>query len=111
MEESKNRVLEEIQKLTDDAKKLLKYLESRAIAVSVAELVSKCFGYNSSGGSQRKRVNDAQAELQFINVAKRDSQSKPKGALKEKIKDLLLVHEATNDEIEQVYNHILAEML
>ncbi len=111
LEEAKNKILSEVSKLSDDAKRLLKYLESRGIAVSVSELVSKCFNYNANGGSQRKRVNEAQTELQTINIAKRDSHSKPKGDLKNRIKDLTLVHEATEQEIEQVYNHILMEML
>ena len=45
------------------------------------------------------------------NISKRDTQSKPKGELKLKIKDMLGVHEATESEINQVYDHILMEML
>ena len=111
LEEAKSRIIDNIRKLSDDSKRLLKYLESRNIAISVNELVYKCFNYNADGGSQRKRVNNAQAELQTYNLARRDSQSKPKGELKLMIKDLLAVHEATEQEIEQVYNHILMEML
>ena len=54
---------------------------------------------------------DSIKELAEINIAELDTKNGHKGKLKLRIKELLGVHEATEQEIEQVYNHILMEML
>lgn len=77
----------------------------------ISELVFKCFHYNSSGGTQTKRVNDTIKDLSEINVGYKHSNSKCHAKLKLRIKELIQNHEATEQEIEQVYNHILMEML
>jgi len=111
LEEAKNKVLKDIEDLKDDSKRLLKYLESQGVGVSVQDLVFKCFKYNSNGGSQRGRVSNAMKELEGLSIGRKDTQSKYHGILKERIKYYLQTFEATEQEIEQVYNHILMEML
>ena len=50
-------------------------------------------------------------ELKIILVGYKHTNGKSHGRLKERIKELIGVHEATEQEIEQVFNHILMEML
>lgn len=63
------------------------------------------------GGGYAKIVNDAVKELEAILVGEKQKNGSSQGKLKERIKSLLGIHEATEQEIEQVYNHILMEML
>jgi len=111
LETAKNKIITDISTLSDNAKKTLKYLETRGVGVSINELAMKCFLYPSGAGGYSKVVNDSIAELKVILVGYKHSNGKSHGRLKERIKELIGVHEATEQEIEQVYNHILMEML
>lgn len=108
--EAKNSIIQDISKLSDNAKRTLKYLESRGIGCSTAEIAIKGFMYKDGGGGYAKIINDSLKELVVINVARKETNGKSFGKLKDRIKDLLLTHEATEQEIEQVYNHILNEV-
>lgn len=67
--------------------------------------------YPQSGGSYGKTVLDSIKELETILTAERDAKKvNTFGRLKERIKYLLENHEATEQEIDQVYNHILNEV-
>ena len=111
LEEAKNKIILEISNVGDKAKRLLKYLESRGVGCTISELVAKCFSHNSTGSSYNQEVNDSIKELSVINVGYKHSSGKCHAKLKLRIKELTGVHEATEQEIEQVYNHILMEML
>lgn len=111
LEEAKNKILSDISSLSDNAKKTLKYLESRGVGCAVNEIAMKCFLYPSGAGGYSKTVNDSISELKVILVGYKNTNGKSHGKLKERIKELIAVHEATEPEIEQVYNHILMEML
>ncbi len=111
LEEAKNRILSDVSSLSDNAKRTLKYLESRGVGCSVAEICVKGFMYKDGGGGYSKIVNDAMKELSSILVGEKQTNGKCFGRLKERIKQLLEVQEAKSEEIEQVYNHILMEML
>jgi len=110
LEESKAKILSDINTLGDDAKKMLKYLESMGRGVKVTELINKCF-LLKEGGSQRKKVSSASLELRGIETERVDTSGTHFGTLKNRIKFLLETKEATESEINQVYDHILMEML
>jgi len=111
LEEAKQKIFSDIESLSVNAKKTLKYLESRNVGCSVAEICVKGFMYKDGGGGYSKIVNDSIKELSSISVGEKQSNGKCFGRLKERIKNLLEVQEAKPEEIEQVYNHILMEML
>ncbi|CAK0756730.1 conserved hypothetical protein [Azospirillaceae bacterium] len=111
LEEAKNKILDDISKLSNNAKKTLKYLESRGVGCTTNEICMKGFMYPQSGGGYAKVVNDAVRELEAILIGEKQKNGTSQGKLKERIKSLLGIHEATEQEIEQVYNHILMEML
>ena len=110
LQEAKNKILSDISTLSNDSKKTLKYLESRQVGCRTAEIVSKGFFLTSGGGNQ-DRVNKSIKELIAIGVAKKDAGGTSFGMLKDRIKELLTVHNATEQEIEQIYNHILVNLL
>ncbi len=110
LERAKQKILSDITGLTDNAKLLLKYLESKGQGCKSLEFEEKCYHLKHSGTSSKK-VSTASIELRGIEVVKKDTAGWHKGVLKQKISDSLLNHEATEQEVEQVYNHILMEML
>lgn len=111
LEEAKNKILDDIKNLSNNAKKTLKYLEGRSLKCSTKEIATKCFLYPQSGGGYGKIINESVKELSEIQVAEFDSKNGHKGILKNRIDYLLSSSEATEQEINQVYNHILFEML
>lgn len=110
LEEAKNKILTDIGSLSSDEKKALKYLESRAVDVAPSELVLKCF-LLKQGGSSSTKVSIILKNLLASECVEKTAGGRYKGRVKDKIKFLLLTHEATEQEVEQVYNHILMEML
>ena len=110
LEESKNKILSDIKSLGEDSKTMLKYLESMARGVKTTELLLKCF-LLKDGGSNRKKISIASLELRGIEVERVDKAGNHYGILKDRIRFLLETKDATKEEIEQVYNHILMEML
>ena len=110
LEEAKNKILSDIESLGNDAKKLLKYLEVKNQGVKVTEIITKCY-LLKEGGSQRSKVSNASKELRGIEVEKVDTAGFHRGILKERIVFYLGNHEATEQEVEQIYNHILMELL
>jgi len=111
LQEAKNKIIEDIGKLSNNAKKTLKYLESRGVGCTTNEICMKGFMYPQSGGGYAKVVNDAVRELEAILVGEKQKNGTSQGKLKERIKSLLLIHEATEQEVEQVYSHILMEII
>jgi len=110
LEEAKNKIISDIQTLRMDSKQILKYLESQGKGVKTNELVTKCF-LLSDGGTQRTKVSNCAKELVAIEVIKKDVGGAHFPRLKDRIKELIQNHGATEQEIEQVYNHILMELL
>ena len=110
LESAKNKILTDVSGLSDNAKKMLLYLESRGVGISVSELLAKCF-FMSIGGSQSKVVTELGSELSSINVGKKQTNGRYLGLLKQRLIDLLQVHNATESEIDSVYQHIIMEVL
>ena len=108
---AKTRIIDDVSKLSDESKKMLKYLESRNVELTVNELCMKCFLMKQSGGGYGQTVNNYGKELTECFLAEKKQSGRFKGSLKTRINELLQVHEATNDEIENLYNHVIMEML
>ena len=64
-----------------------------------------------SNSSHRARISNSIKLLSDIFVVEKSAKQGNVPRLKTRIKELLEAHEATEQEIEHVYNHILAEML
>jgi len=109
LKEAKDKIMSDVEKASEDAKKLLKYIEGRQSNITPSEAVVSCF-HLKIGGSSSTKISGIFKELITLELTERAG-SRYKPTLKEKIKRLLSVHEAKEQEIEQVYNHILMEML
>ena len=110
LNEAKEKILNDIGTLSDDSKRMLKYLETKEQGVKTPELITKCY-LLKEGGSQRKKVSNASLELRGVEVIKKDTGGVHFGKLKERIKELMGNHQATEQEIEGVYNHILNDLI
>jgi len=109
-EEVKNKILGDIENLSPDEKKVLKYLESMNRDVAPSEIVTKCL-LLKIGGSQSTKVSKILGSLKSIEVVEKTPGSRYRGSLKPRIQVLMGNHSATEQEIENVYNHILAGLL
>jgi len=111
LEEAKNKILEDIGKLSNNAKRTLKYLEVKGVGCSTSEICMKGFMYSQGSGGYAKIVNDAMKELESYLVAEKQANGTNYGKLKNRIRFLLEGHDATEQEMEQIYSHIIMEML
>lgn len=111
LEEAKQKILSDISNLSNNAKRTLKYIESRGVGCSIAEICIKGFMYKDGGGGYSKIVNDSMKELIGVSIGEKQTNGKCFGRLMDRIKELLGVHEATEKEIGNLYNTILMEML
>jgi len=112
LQEAKDKILKDISNLSEFDKKTLKYLEVQNKGINVSNLLENAFHLSITGGESRKKATSSFTLLNSILFAKYDaSHGLCYGKLKDRIKDLLLVHEATEQEINNIYNHILMEML
>ncbi len=110
LERAKSKILSDIESLSPEAKLMLKYLESKGQGAKSLELEEKCYHMKHSGSSSNK-VSKASIELRGIVVANKDSAGFHRPRLTERITEYLGNHEAKPEEIDQVYNHIIMEML
>ena len=111
LEEAKNKIILDVSTINDKSKKILKYLESRGVGLAVNEICMKALFYPSGTGGYSKIVNDSMKELSTILIAEKVSNGKCFGRLKQRISFLLKDNEATEQEIENLYNHIIMELL
>lgn len=110
-EEAKNKIFEDVKTLTPDHHKIIRYVESRGQGINLTELVGKCFFLQTTSGGSRQKVSKWCKEIDALFLLKRDRNSVTYPYLKERIKELTVNHGATEQEINQVYDHIIMEML
>lgn len=109
--DAKNKIIDDISKLSDKAKQMLKYLETRQAGVSTSEICIKCFLMKSGEGGYAKQVKDYGNEIMAINLAQKQTNGNIKGMLKDKIDELIRIHGATDQDINLLYDHVLYELL
>jgi len=111
LEEAKNKILSDVSELSPDAKKSLKFIESQGKGISNNFIVEKCFHLLGTNSSHRAKISNAIKELTERFLVSKDPKAGNKPRLRKRISELLGVDGATKEEIDQVYNHILMEML
>lgn len=110
LQDAKTKILADIEGLSCDDKTILKYLESQGKDISPTELVTKAL-LLKIGGSQSTKVSLILKNLRNIEVAEKTAGGRNKGCLKGRIVSLMGNHTSSEEEIDNCYNHILAEML
>lgn len=111
LKEAKEYVLGIIGKLDNDQKKILKFVEAQDKGCNLSFIIEKCLYKSATSGGTRDVVAKKTTEMASLETIKRDKNAICYKNLKGLISSYLSAHEATEAEIQQVYNHILAEML
>jgi hypothetical protein len=109
LEEAKQRILDEINKLSGDLKKSLKFAETRG-QTSKKEIYNIGLGNKggyAGGGTFDKGIN----EMVKNGLMRKDTHGNFFGNLKQRIIQECSAMKITEQEVEQIYNHILMEML
>lgn len=112
LEEAKNYVLDRVTSLDDEQKKMLKYLESLKTGQKLGTIIEKCLYKSQTSGGTRDAVGKklkAMAEAEVLRYDSSHGLYYPN--LKELIAKFCEQHGITEQEKEQVYSHVLVEIL
>lgn len=110
LEDTKQKIILDISSLNEKEKKMLKFLEVQGKETRTKDIITKAWNLAESG-SANTQISQCGKTLIGLGIAKKGTNGGWFGLLKNKIRDYLSIHEAKPEEIEQVYNHILMEML
>jgi len=105
-EQTKQLLLGEVAELSDRGKEILKWIEANGKQTSRSEIVKKLWNYTTPSNQ-----NNDFKQLEEKNLVKKDAKARLSPYLKERIKNTLDVYGVEEQEIQQVYDHILMELL
>jgi hypothetical protein len=112
LQEAKERILKQIGSLSEEEKKVIKFVEATQKGVTQKDLCEKCFGIKGNSGGNQDKIRNISKLLHTAGLVRRDDHvATTYPALREKIKAELGFHDATDQEIDQVYNHVVMELL
>ena len=110
LEEAKNKILTDISSLNEKERRMLKFLEAQGKETSGTEIITKSWHIVQSGSSSTM-IGQCGKKLSGLGIVKKGTHGGWMGTLKDKLSEYLQVHSATEQEVEQVYNHIIMEIL
>lgn len=111
LQEAKDRIIKEITNLSEREKKILLFIETQNKGVNVTQVLDKALHLSTTGGENRKQVTTAFASFDTMQIARYDkAHGTCYAGLRNRVTALILEHGATEQEVEQVYNHILNEV-
>lgn len=108
LESAKNKIISDVEPLDEEQKKILKFVETQQRGCKQSPILSKCLYLSATSGGTRSRISSKCKEMANLGLVRMDKNATVYPNLKERIKELLGTHNASEQEIEQVYNHILA---
>jgi len=112
LEESKHFIMTSVSKLDDEQKKMLKYIETQGSGKSLGNIIEKCLFKSQTSGGTRKSVGDKLKEMNNMEIVKYDAtHGLYYPLLKATIQKYCGQHSATEQDIQQVYDHIMMEIL
>ncbi len=109
LEQEKNKILADVNKATPKSKGVLKFIESVGKGMEIKEVCLRLA--KTTTGSASQVIRNSINELARLRLVRKDTHSRVFPYLKDRISDELGFHKATQQEINQVYNHIIFEML
>ena len=110
LEETKNNIISQVSQLNDKEKRMLKFLESQGKETKAKDIITKCWNLAESGSASTQIAQCGKTLINF-EFARKGTNGGWLSTLKTKLSNYLFIHQAKEQEIEQVYNHILMEML
>jgi hypothetical protein len=110
-EEAKQHIIREIAKLDEEQKKILKFVEVQGKGCSITHIIDKCLYLSATSGGTRTRVSQKISTMVGMQLMRKDKNAVAFPTLKEFIKAYASVHGITDQEIQQVYDHIMAGLI
>lgn len=111
LRDAKSKIMSDIGTLDDEQLKILKFIESQQKGCNQTNILSKCLYISATSGGTRKRITDKCRQMSNLELVRMDKNAVVYPNLMERIKSMLSVFEAKQEDIQQVYDHILMEML
>jgi hypothetical protein len=108
--EINNRITADISQLSTDEKKALKYIEVRDSDVTASEMINQCF-ILKPGGSASTKISNIFKELVTIDVLEKTAGGRYRKGLRKRISTLMGAHNATDQEIQNAYDHLLSSLI
>lgn len=110
LNEIKNKIITDITSLSTDEKKALKYIEARSVDIAPNEMVTQCFMLKP-GGSASVKVSNIFKALLSVEAVEKTAGGRYRANLKKRIVALMNNHEASEQEIQSTYDHIIHSLI
>ena len=111
LEEAKNKLLSDISSCDEKQKKMLKWMEQKGSYATKKDIFYNCFGSGATSGGTYQDLVKKLTDMKQKEILKIDTHNRVYPILKLRIKQLIEQYGATEDEIENVYSHIIMELL
>jgi hypothetical protein len=111
LQEARDKIIRDINILNSEQKKILKFVETQGKGCNQTQICSKCLYVSATSGGTRNRISKQCKEMAGLELVRMDKNAVVYAYLKDRVKQLMGLHDAKDDEIEQVYNHILTELI
>jgi len=111
LEEAKNKLLSVISDCDDKQKKMLKWIEQKGSYANKKDIFYNCFGKSATGGGTYTDLIKKLTDMKTREILRIDTNGRVFPILKLRIGELIQQYGVTEQEIEQVYNHILMNLL
>ena len=105
-EEAKNHVLSSVNILDDDQKRILLFIETQGKGCSLTMILDKLLHLSATSGGTRDKYSKKIKEME--GLIRKDKNNVIYPNLKEYIREYCGVHGITEQEMQQVYDHVLA---
>jgi len=108
-EEAKNHVLSSVNILDDDQKRILLFIETQGKGCSLTMILDKLLHLSATSGGTRDKYSKKIKEME--GLIRKDKNNVIYPNLKEYIREYCGVHGITEQEMQQVYDHVLAGVI
>ena len=111
LEETKQKILNDVSTLDEEQRKILKFVESQAKGCNQTHVLSRCLFLSATSGGTRSRISRKCKDMANLQLVRMDKNSIVYPNLEKRIEELLGTHRASEQEKRQVYDHVLMELL
>jgi len=108
---AKAQIISEAQNLSATGKKILKFVEAQQKGCNQSFIIEKCLYKSATSGGTRSAISKECTDIVSAGLLRKDKNSVMYPNLKERIIELMGIHEATAQEIEDTYDHIVMEII
>jgi hypothetical protein len=109
--EAKNKIIVDIKTLDEEQKKIVKFVETQNKGCNQTMILSKCLFVSATSGGTRSRISQKCKDMANLFLVRMDKNAIVYPNLKGRLQELFGLHEASADEIEIAYNHIINDLI